>query len=161
VVNEQEMAAALGEIRSRRVESWRARARQDVAIQLLEEHGSVTADQVDAEVDRLPQLTEQALADQVAAKTVAAVDHAREQRRSAAVALEGAGDKVEKCQAGLAGAEDAVTEASRALEAADQAVRDAEALAEYAGQRGDPTAWPSGGTQVAKAGVAHAEGSAG
>lgn len=160
-VNEQELAQRLEEMRRRRRTATRERARRDVTMSLLERQGSVTAADVEAEVERLPQLDEQVLADQVAAKASAAVEVAQAALTAGHDAVAGARAKVGKCEALLSAAQADLEQAEDNLVGLREAVANAETLAEYAAQRGDPSRASVGSPVTARAEVAEGDAKAG
>lgn len=155
------MQQAIAEITGRRRQAWITSARRDIVLRLLDEHGTVTTESVDAELATLPQLDPQTLADQVAAKTVAAVDVAKTALASGHELVAGAQAKVNKCEALLDDARASLDAARAAIEPLERDVADAQDLADYAAGLGDPAAGASGEGHVARAEVATATGEVG
>lgn len=159
-MKDKDKAAALAEMRERRIEAVRERTWRETAIALLNEHGRVDAAAVEAAVAEVV-IDEAALADQMAAKAAAAVVQERRMLESAREAVAGVEAKIAKYEAMVAEAKAALREAKAEVEAIEVRVADAEELAEYAAQLGDADAAPPSVTTSAKAGSASATGKAG
>lgn len=156
-----EHAQTLAAMAARRVESLKHRLRRDIAIRILEDSGSVTAEQVAARfAAEWVEPTDRQLADQMAAKARAAVEYAQRQVRAADDAVAGAEAKTAKFAALH---EQAVAEMAEALARPDAARADlaaAEALAAYAEASGDPSQAPAPSAANASARIATGRGDA-
>lgn len=143
-------AAVLAQMAQRRIDAMQHRLRRDIAVRLLEETGSVTAEQV-AEVfaaEWVPPDPRQ-LADMVAAKAAAAVAYAREEAEQAQLVVARLEAKAAKFAALLASVEETIAEAHAYADEGPARVEAALALLAAAQLDGDATsAPPPAGTDV-------------
>lgn len=163
MMHEQAMADAVAAIADRHIDTKRAALREQIALRLLADNGTVSTDDVDAQLEReWAPPDARTLANVVAAKAAAAVEFCQRQVTWETELGERAQCKVAKLEAQLeaARADLAAAEASTAVEDAEQHLREAEALAEYAARAGDPSAAPAGTYTTAGAGVATGKGGA-
>lgn len=125
-------------IRSRRVDALREQARRDVAVALLEENGTVSAEDVDARMAAtFVEPTDYALDNAVAQKCAAAVAHEAEQVATARERAQAARTKRERIAALVEEADAGIVEADAEVTAAEERHAAALALAEYTGAIGD------------------------
>lgn len=161
MMHEQALADAVAGIADRHIDTKRAALREQIALRLLADNGTVSAEDVDAQLERewVPP-DARTLANIVAAKAAAAVEFCQRRVTWETELGERAQQKVVKLEALLeaARADLMAAEASSAVEEAEQELREAEALAEYAARTGDPSAAPAGTYGTASAGVAAAKG---
>ena len=148
-MDEQAKADAVAAIAARHVEVKRKTFRDQVALRVLEEQGTVSLDEIDARFQaEWVEPDARTLADVVAAKTAAAVEFHRREVAWEAEAVERAREKVDRVRetaAGLVASAVADLEAAEASSApgdARQRLADAVELAEYAAARGDASAAP-------------------
>lgn len=159
-MNEQEKADALAAMRQRRIDAVRERTRRETALALLDKHGKVTETEV---ADAMPEtvLDDRALADQMAAKAAAAVEHERSQLASAEATVVSLEAKLAKFKAIADDIKTQIKTAEDEVKATQARIAGAVELAEYAAQQGDASAAPASTVTTAKAGHATATGKAG
>lgn len=137
-------AQTLADMAGRRIESLKAQERRDIAAHLLATNGSVTTAQVEEHLTATwIQPTDEQLADQVAAKCEAALDHERREANEAADAIGRLRDKVAKFEGLLVEVREQVADAEAQAVAAAGRVEYAEALVVAARQRGNPALAPA------------------
>jgi hypothetical protein len=145
----------LTEMATRRLEGRKAQLRQTIALDLLAASGSVTADEVEAELARqwVAPSPEQLMAD-VAVKCRAGVDYAEAELERAREAVNRLAEKLDRALAAVEAVQSSIDMAADDVAVKAVAVNDAKALADLAGQGVDLSA-ASPQTQVSvHAGVA-------
>lgn len=157
-MDEQTRADRLAEMAQRRLEGLRSKAADDIALRMLRNGETPTPEAVaDALAAEWQEPNDRELADMVAAKCAAAVDHARQRAEAACGRVAAAEAKVARFRDLLAAAEadldEATAEADAGLPA--QQLAEWEELAANAGATAAPTAAP---TTTASAGVADGKG---
>jgi hypothetical protein len=158
-VNDKAKAKAIAEMVDRRKAAIRQKMWNEVALQLLAERGTLAVEDVDEIVNAtIAEISDQALADQIAAKTASAVDYHQREVAMAQLAIDGARAKVEKFEGLIANARADLDNLQVELEATKNRLSDAEELAEYAAQQGDASAAPAPTNAAVQADTAHGEG---
>lgn len=163
MMHEQALADAVAAIADRHIDTKRAALREQIALRLLADNGTVSTEDVDAQLEReWAPPDARTLANIVAAKAASAVEFWERVVTWETELGERAQLKVAKLEALLdaARADLAAAEASIVVEHAEQQLHDAEALAEYAARTGDPSAAPAGTYSTAAAGTAAGKGGA-
>lgn len=157
-MDEQAKEEAVAAIVSRHVESLKRDLRQTIALRLLDENGSVSAEDVaERFTAEWSPPDPQTLAHVVAKKTAAAVEFHRREVEWENRVVDLAGEKLAKveerhaAQLAAARADLDAAESSAAPEEATARLREAEELAAFAGARGDASKAPPPRSTSAKA----------
>lgn len=133
------------EMATLRVESMRALARRDAALALLEENGSVTTEDVDRRVEAtFNEPDPVTMANLLAQKAAAAVEHTRQQLDEERAGLERTEAKRAELQGHLEANEREIDEARERVSTRERELEQARLFARFAGHRGDATAAPIG-----------------
>lgn len=135
----------LDRMRHDRVEGLRAQTRRGLALDLLDAEGQVTTESLDARMAAVwTEPDDVTIANLLAQKTRASVEHERAEVESAESAVTRADERVEKMRARLADAEQAAENARGLLADTRERLGLAESLAELAGGQGNADAAPAG-----------------
>jgi len=153
------MDRRLAEIAQRRVDALRTEMAQGVALRLLREQGSVTAEQVAAELTHFVRPADNILMAIVAAKTAAAIGATTAALEAAQRAADEAVRKVAKYEALFVAAQSDARAAREVIAKVQAECDEAQELAAYAATQGDASLSPEPIIVAASAGVAQAKGS--
>jgi len=127
-----DLAQRLAEMRTRRLNGLREAARREIIMQLLEETGSVSVDDVERDLARWEPPSDVVLADQLAVKTAAMVQYERRAVMHAEEMIGRLEDKAERFERLLEQVREQLTLARAEVETARETLADAEELADYA-----------------------------
>jgi hypothetical protein len=151
----------LNRMRDARVEALRTQARQQAALDILNEQGSVSVDEIDRRVEAtFVEPTDDALRNLLAQKTRAGVEYERREIEKLRAARERAEERVTKCEAMVEDARASVRRIDEQITAREEALQNAQILAAMADPEGDADAAPRGRDVGARAEVASAQASA-
>lgn len=158
-VDDKKKAKIIAQMVDRRKAAIRQKLWDETALRLLSEHGTLSTDEVDRVVsETVDTISDETLADQIAAKTLAAVDYHRREVAAAEAATESARAKVEKFEELVRNTRADFDNLQAELAAIHERLSDAEELAEYAAQSGDATKAPVSTTSSVQADVATGKG---
>lgn len=152
------LAARLAEMRDERVEALRRKARQDIALTLLDSTGSVDATELNRRVAEWAPPSEEQLANDLARKTAAAVEYEAGVVLSAQAAAESARGKATALRRQADEADGAAKVHDREATEAELRRREAQELADLAASGGNPAAASAPSQVTAHAGTAKAKG---
>lgn len=157
-MDDKEKSRLIAEMIDRRKAAIRQKLWDDTALRMLAEHGTLSVEDVNAAVDeQISYVTDEQLADQIAAKTRSAILYHQGEIASAETAVANAAEKVDKFKGLVENCINDLENLKDELDATRQRLSDAEELAEYAAQLGNADAAPEPTNKSANAGSATGE----